>query len=172
MSQIAAIEEERIARHAQHLWNICFEPRRNYPGSLALLGDSISTEERFMNKVLIGLSAAAALTFASHVAFADGDGAIKGGVGGAVAGALVGGPVGAAVGGAAGMAVGGAATSPDRTVVVQPAPGQSNTVIERRAADVPSDTKTITRDGAGCVTRSDQKTNGMGDSVTRTQSNC
>ncbi len=54
-------------------------------------------------------------------ALADGDGAVRGGVGGAVAGALVGGPVGAAVGGVAGMAVGGAATGPDRTVVVQPA---------------------------------------------------
>ena len=54
------------------------------------------------------------------LALADGDAAVKGGVGGAVAGALVGGPVGAAVGGAAGMAIGGAASGPDRTVVVQP----------------------------------------------------
>ena len=51
-------------------------------------------------------------------ALADGDGAVKGGVGGAVAGALVGGPVGAAVGGVAGMAIGGAATGPGPTVVV------------------------------------------------------
>jgi hypothetical protein len=63
----------------------------------------------------------AILVFAlPSVALADGDGAVKGGVGGAVAGALVGGPVGAAVGGVAGMAIGGAASGPDQTVVVQP----------------------------------------------------
>jgi hypothetical protein len=128
-----------------------------------------------MNRFIIGLSAAAALLILPQTSFADGDGAIKGGVGGAVAGALVGGPVGAAVGGAAGMAVGGAASGPDRTVVVQPdgapAPGG---MIERRAADAPgaTDTKTITRDGDGCATRTDSQTNGAGESVTRSKTNC
>ena len=128
-----------------------------------------------MNRLIIGLSTAAALMILPQTSFADGDGAVKGGVGGAVAGALVGGPVGAAVGGAAGMAVGGAASGPDRTVVVQPdgapAPG---TMIERRAVDAPgaSETKTITRDSDGCVNKTESKTNGMGDSVTRSKTNC
>lgn len=95
-----------------------------------------------MKKSILILSTAAALFVAPQLAFADGDGAIKGGVGGAVAGALVGGPVGAAVGGAAGMAVGGAATGPDqRTVVVQPDPCRAQT------------TKTIDSDGNRSVTR-------------------
>jgi hypothetical protein len=130
-----------------------------------------------MRTKIIALSAAAALFTLPQIAWADGDGAVKGGVGGAVAGALVGGPVGAAVGGAAGMAVGGAASGPDHPVVVvqpdaQPAPG---TVIERRAADVPpgaSDTRTVTHDENGCVTSSMKKTNGMGDSVTHSKTNC
>jgi hypothetical protein len=68
------------------------------------------------NLALAGICAIALPSFA----VADGDGAVKGGVGGAVAGALVGGPVGAAVGGVAGMAVGGAATGPAQPVVVAP----------------------------------------------------
>ena len=129
-----------------------------------------------MSRIIIGLSTVAALAILPQLALADGDGAVQGAVGGAVAGAIVGGPVGAAVGGAAGMAVGGAASGPDRKVVVEPAPAPApGTIIERRAADVPpgaTDTKTITRDGDGCVSRSDTKTDGMGGAVTRSKTDC
>ena len=51
-----------------------------------------------MLKPILGLTAAAALTLASSVAFADLGGAVSGGVAGAIGGAVVGGPVGAVVG--------------------------------------------------------------------------
>jgi hypothetical protein len=104
-----------------------------------------------MHKLFVGIASAAALVAFSQVTLADGDSAVKGGVGGAVAGAIVGGPVGAAVGGVAGMAVGGAATGPDHP-----------TVIERRAADVPD----------GCNSKSITNTDSMGNSETRTRTNC
>lgn len=146
----------------------------NYRLTVAFASKSNKYKEAFVNRIIIGLSTAAAVAILPQLALADGDGAVQGGVGGAVAGAIVGGPVGAAVGGAAGMAVGGAASGPDRKVVVEPAPAPG-AIIERRAADVPpgaSDTKTITRDGDGCVSRSDTKTDGMGGAVTRSKTNC
>jgi len=119
-----------------------------------------------MRSTIIVLSTVAALMASSQLSFADGDGAVKGGVGGAVAGAIVGGPIGAAVGGAAGMAVGGAASGPDRNhaVVVEPQAGPG-VVIERRATDVD-------RPRDGCASETVTKTNGEGDSVSRTKTNC
>ena len=77
-----------------------------------------------LNKTLIYATAFAVLM--PSLAFADGDGAIKGAAGGAVAGAIVGGPVGAVIGGGAGAVVGGAATAPDgqRVIVERPVPVQ------------------------------------------------
>jgi hypothetical protein len=55
-------------------------------------------------------------------------------------------------------------------VVVTPAPGA---VVEHRAADVDvTKEKVITRHSDDCHTKSVTKTNGMGDSVTHTKTNC
>lgn len=49
------------------------------------------------------------------------------------------------------------------TVVTTPAP----VIVEQRAADVP-----VTPNPDGCSTKSVNKTDGMGNSVTKTQTNC
>lgn len=55
-------------------------------------------------------------------------------------------------------------------VIVAPAPGVT---VEHRAADEDvTKEKTITHDSDGCATKSMTKTNGEGDSVTKTKSNC
>jgi len=55
-------------------------------------------------------------------------------------------------------------------VTVTPAPG---VVVEHRAADVDvTKEKTIHHDSDGCATKSMTKTNGEGDSVTKTKTNC
>jgi hypothetical protein len=57
----------------------------------------------------------------------------------------------------------------DEAVVV-PAPGVT---VEHRAADVDvTKEKTIHQDADGCATKSMTKTNGEGDSVTKTKTNC
>jgi hypothetical protein len=64
------------------------------------------------------------------------------------------------------MTMGGAATGPDRdhTVVVKPRP-TPGPIIERRATDVDGP-----RDG--CASKTVTRTNGEGDSVSRTKTNC
>jgi hypothetical protein len=68
--------------------------------------------------------------------------------------------------------LGSAALADEVTVTHDQAPG---VVIEHRAADVPADSmreKTITRDSNGCATKTIKKTNGDGDSVTKSKTNC
>jgi len=55
-------------------------------------------------------------------------------------------------------------------VVVTPAPGA---VVEHRAADIDTVTKEkVIQQNTDCSTKSVTKSNGMGDSVTKTKSNC
>jgi hypothetical protein len=79
---------------------------------------------------------------------------------------------------AASMALfGGAALADDVTIIHRdatpaPAPG---VIIEHRAADVPTDMtreKTITHDADGCTTKTIKRTDGEGDSMTKSKSNC
>jgi hypothetical protein len=74
---------------------------------------------------------------------------------------------------AASLALSGGAALADEVTIhhdVAPAPG---VVVEHRAADVDvHKKKVITHDEDGCATKTVKKTNGMGDTMKKTKSNC
>jgi len=75
--------------------------------------------------------------------------------------------------GAASLALCGAALADEVTITrhdVAPAPG---VVIEHRSADVPATKeKTITEHPNGCTTKSVKKTNGVGDTMEKSKTEC
>jgi hypothetical protein len=88
------------------------------------------------------------------LALAETGGAAGGAAVGGAAGAAVGGPVGAAVGAGVGGAAGDAASGPD----------QKNVTIEHRNVG--------STGSVGCSTTTKQKTDAMGDTTTKQQTNC
>lgn len=64
---------------------------------------------------------------------------------------------------------GGAALADEVTIHHDVAPP---VVVEHRAADVDVHKKVITHDEDGCTTKTVKKTNGMGDTMKKTKSNC
>jgi phage tail tape-measure protein len=88
------------------------------------------------------------------LAVAETGGAAAGAVAGGAAGAVVGGPVGAAVGAGVGGLAGGAASGPD----------QKNVIIEHRS---PESTGSV-----GCSTTTQQKSDSLGNTTTKQQTNC
>src|SRR5215211_2628634 len=98
-------------------------------------------------------AALAAALLLPTIAVADPGGAAAGAAAGGVTGAVVGGPVGAAVGAGVGGATGDAASGPD----------QKNVTIEHRDVGTTGTT--------GCSTTTKQKTDAMGDTTTKQQTN-
>jgi uncharacterized protein YcfJ len=107
-----------------------------------------------MSQILPRLFFAGAL-LVPGLALAEDGGAAAGAVAGGTAGAVVGGPVGAAVGAGAGAIVGGAASGPEHHDVVVEHPAETTgTVVEP------------------CSSRTVQKQNSLGDTKTKTTTNC
>jgi uncharacterized protein YcfJ len=107
-----------------------------------------------MSQILPRLIVAADL-LSPGLALAEEGGAAAGAVAGGTAGAVVGGPVGAAVGAGAGALVGGAASGPEHHDVVVEHPAETTgTVVEP------------------CSSRTVQSQNAMGDTKTKTTTNC
>lgn len=67
---------------------------------------------------------------------------------------------------------GGAALADEVTIHHEVTPPAGGVVVEHRAADVEVHKKVITHDEDGCTTKTVKKTNGMGDTMKKTKSNC
>jgi phage tail tape-measure protein len=96
----------------------------------------------------------AVLSAAPTLALAEQGGAAAGAAAGGAAGAVVGGPLGAAVGAGVGGAVGDAASGPD----------QKNVIIEHRDPGITG--------SVGCSTTTHQRTDAMGDTITKQRTDC